>query len=101
MTEETKELNEYIEEYKKLPLNEKEAIVISELKEILGVAQLMCSNNDINVESVLNREILDVEKENSTTDDYFEAILVYLKDIENHLGYFGNWFIDSKNQPLE
>lgn len=69
----------YIEEYKEKDLVNKQKIAISELKELIAIFQKMCSMYNINHELLVNREIIDVNKEDYTQEDFAEAVYVYIQ----------------------
>ncbi len=89
------EFNNYVEEYKTYSLREKQEVNIAEIKEILAGLKLLCEKTGLSVESLLNREIIDINKDEYSMDDYMEALYVYLSDIKNYLGTFGEWFADN------
>ena len=80
---ENKDFNEYIEKYKQLNLKDKQKNIINLLKEDIIILQKVLSNNnkENDYKMLYNREILDVNNENYTEDDFSEAVIVYLYDI--------------------
>lgn len=78
--------DKYVELFKQLPLEEKRKIVLKESKELLAFfSELNDSKNEI----LINREILDAEKENVSEDDYVEALFVYINSLKELIGdYF-------------
>lgn len=81
MNSEQKEmaLNSFIEEYKEKPLIEKQKILIRELKELITAAEKICLDKGIKYDLLFNREIIDINKENYTEDDYIEAVYAYIQ----------------------
>ena len=77
--------NAYMEEFKQLDVSQKQDEVIDKLKNILAYFTLYANNNDINYELVKSRELSDLS-DNPTTDDYYEAIMVYLENIDEIAG---------------
>lgn len=77
---ENKDFNEYIEKYKQLNLKDKQKNIINLLKEDIIILQKVLSNNnkENDYKMLYNREILDVNNENYTEDDFSEAVIVYL-----------------------
>lgn len=77
---ENKDFNEYIEKYKQLNLKDKQKSIINLLKEDIIILQKVLSNNnkENDYKMLYNREILDVNNENYTEDDFSEAVIVYL-----------------------
>ena len=92
--EQNKQLNKqecfdaFIEEYKDNSLIDKQKIIISELKELIGLLQEMCSMYNFEPELLINREILDVNKENYSQDDFSEAIYTYIQMYKEILADF-------------
>lgn len=84
---ENKEFNNYIECYKKMPLDLKKDLVIEESKKILAFLEKL--KNDFNVQGkiLFNKEILDV-KNSSSEEDFTEAMFVYIHSIEESLGEY-------------
>ena len=75
--------NDYIDSYKKLPLSEKQQLIISELQRVISC---VCELNG--EETMLyNREILDLKKD-YTQDDFSESVFVYLHSLEECLGTY-------------
>ena len=70
--------NEYVEAYKKLPLQEKKDVVLNDFKELIAVLKEIDTNDLV----LYNKEILDAEKEVQTEDDFVEAIFVYLSSVK-------------------
>ena len=77
---ENKEFNQFIEKYKQLDLKDKQTNIISLLKEDILVLQKILTDNDKekSYKILYNREILDVNNETYTEDDFSEAVIVYL-----------------------
>ena len=71
--------NAFIDEYKENTLINKQKIVISELKELIALFQKICSTHNINHELLVNREIIDVNKDSYTQEDFAEAVYVYIQ----------------------
>ena len=72
----------YIKEFKKMTLKEKKDVSINGLKELLGVSMKVAFDLNIQYNNLLNREIIDINKENATEDDYVEAVYVYTEAIK-------------------
>ena len=77
--EKQKYFDAFIEEYKENSLVDKQKIVISEFKELIGLLQKICSMNGKNPELITNREIIDVNKEGYTQEDFAEAVYTYMQ----------------------
>ena len=82
--------NEYIEAYKKLPLQKKKQMANEEVKKILAFIEK--ANNDLNLNDTIlfNREILDLNSENVSDDDFVEAMFVYIYSIREALSIYFN-----------
>ncbi len=77
--------NDFIEIYKENTLEEKQKKITDELKEMIAVIQKISSDNQLNLSTIVNREIVDVNKENYTQDDFAEAVYVYLQMFKENL----------------
>ena len=82
--------NEYIEAYKKLPLQKKKQMANEEVKKLLAFIEK--ANNDLNLNDTIlfNREILDVNSDNVSDDDFVEAMFVYIYSIREALSIYFN-----------
>lgn len=89
-------LDEYLEYFKKLPLEEKKEIIIDELKVLTSVTNKMCTEIGANNEVLLNKEILDT----NTEDDFTEAIITYICSIKNSISDF-NIKLTEINESIE
>ena len=78
----------FVEEYKTKSLLEKQGIIINDLKEIIALVQDLCAHHNIEYDLLMNREILDINKENYTQDDFAEAVFVYLQMYKELLSSF-------------
>lgn len=85
-----KEFNEYIESYKKLPLQIKKEKAHEEIKKLLAFIEKAKKDVNIDKEILLNREILDLNNEIVSDDDFVEAIFVYIHSIQESLGEYFN-----------
>ena len=75
----------YIENYKKLPLKEKQTIIIEQLELLAGFTNRMCQAYQIENDFLLDRELLDIKNQNYTEDDFAEAVIVLVNSIQNSL----------------
>lgn len=82
--------NEYIETYKKLPLQKKKQMANEEVKKLLAFIEK--ANNDLNLNDTIlfNREILDLNSDNVSDDDFVEAMFVYIYSIREALSIYFN-----------
>lgn len=83
-----KEFDMYVESYKKLPLIEKKKIIEEELKEIISTFYGLINRYNVNPKVLFNREILDLNKEAFTEDDFAEAVFVYIYAIKELIGNY-------------
>ena len=86
---ENEAFNKYIDAYKKLSLKDKQNISIKELKELIAFfSEIDKTNNNGSI--LYNREILDVEKHDSSEDDFVEAVFVYINSLKELIGDYFN-----------
>lgn len=78
----------FIDEYKENSLVSKQGIIISELKELIALFQKMSSMRGINPKLLVNREIIDVNKEGYTQEDFAEAVYTYIQMYKEILAEF-------------
>ena len=83
-----KEFDMYVESYKKLPLIEKKKIIEKEFKEIISTFYGLINRHNVNPKVLFNREILDLNKEEFTEDDFAEAVFVYINAIKELIGNY-------------
>lgn len=84
------EFNKYVEAYKQLPLQKKKQIVNEETKKLLAFIEK--ANNDLKISDTIlfNREILDLNQEEVSDDDFVEAMFVYIHSIREGIGRYFN-----------
>lgn len=82
---EYKNFDEYIEFFKKQPLKEKQDIIMEQLKMIASLANKMCNEINAKNEIIMNKELLDMKKDDYTEDDFAEAVIVLVNSIQNSL----------------
>lgn len=80
-----KVFDEYVEKYKNLTINEKKDLVENQIKEIIVVLDKINERLGKSNGILFNKEILDLEKENATDEDFVEAMFVYLCSIKELL----------------
>lgn len=96
MNEQEKVFNDYIDKYKELTLFEKREEIINKFKELIAVSQKVSIDLGDNSELLLNRELLDLNKEEVNEEDYLEAIFVYLNTLEDLIGKSFNKLYEGK-----
>ena len=86
--QDNKEFNALVEAYKNLSTKEKQEEIIKLFKENIAVWEKI--NHDINNSHslLLNREIIDMNKEDATLDDFLEAVFVYLHMLSDSTASF-------------
>ncbi len=75
----------YIENFKKLPLKEKQSIIIDQMKLLAKFTNNLCEELGTKSELIMNKELLDLKNENYTEDDFAEAVIVLVNTIQNSL----------------
>ena len=85
MEEKQEIFNSYMEEFKKLDVSQKQNEVMDKLKKILAYLTVYANNNGISYTLVKSKELQDLEN-NPTSDDYYEAMMVYLENIDEIMG---------------
>lgn len=88
------EFNLLIDSYKKLDKEEKLKEIINSLKEDIVIFDAINKLVNSNSELLFNKEIMDLNKETTTVEDYYEAIYVYLKILEDASGKVLNTIAD-------
>lgn len=88
MNELNEAFNNYIEEYKKLPVSAKREHIIDSLKEVIAVFDAKAQSEGIQLEYLKSKEILDLNKPDVSEDDYLEAALVYLEIAKQFIGEY-------------
>ena len=68
-----------IESYKLLPTKEKRNKLLQEFKLLIAAFEQICEEQNVAVNSIKSREILDLDDGNESEDDYLEALFVYLE----------------------
>ncbi|HIS17802.1 MAG TPA: hypothetical protein IAC02_04240 [Candidatus Coprovivens excrementavium] len=79
------DFNEYLSNYKKLPLKEKQEIVFEQLKMLASMTHSFCKEINAQNEIIINKELTDLKDKNYTEDDFVEAILVLTNSIQNSI----------------
>lgn len=84
---------EYMNEFKKLPTNEKRTEIITSIKEIIVAFEQLAAIDGIKLSYLKSREIADLKQDNVSEDDFLEAELVYIEVAKNIIGEY----LNSKN----
>ena len=85
---ENENFDEYMQFFKKQSLKEKQSIILEQLKMLTGYTNNMCKSFNIPNDILLNKELLDLKKEEYTQDDFAEALVTYVNSIQNSLNDF-------------
>lgn len=88
MNELNESFNNYINEYKKLPTNEKRNELIDSIKEIIVTFEYLAKEENIDIHYLKNKEILDLNKDTVSEDDFLEAAIVYVEVAKNIIGEY-------------
>ena len=88
MEELDKAFKDYIEEYKKLDVNTKRKEIINSLKETIAVIDAKATSEGLKLHYLKSREVLDLNQENVSEDDFLEANLVYLETAKHLIGEY-------------
>ena len=88
------DINEYMTFFKEQTLKEKQSIIYEQLQMLAGFTNNLCKELNIPNELILDREILDLKKENYTEDDFAEAIIVLINSIQNSVCDYSNGISD-------
>lgn len=87
---ESESFNNYVETFKKLPLQEKKVRVVNELQRLLTFIEKAKQDLNIRVGVLYNKEVLDLNTDKISDDDFVEAMLVYVHSIQEALGSYFN-----------
>ena len=79
------DFNEYINYFKTLSLKEKQSIIYEQMKILAGFTNSLCNELNVKSELLINKELLDLNNENYSQDDFAEAIIVLLNSIQNSI----------------
>ena len=86
----SEDINEYMNFFKNQTLKEKQSIIYEQLQILTGLTNNMYKELNIQNDPILNREILDLKKDNYTEDDFAEAIIVLINSIQNSICDYSN-----------
>ena len=85
---ENENFNQYVESFTKLPLEKKKEIVNKQMKKVLAFIEKLKQDINVNSEILFNKELLDLNKEDATEDDFVEAMFVYAYSIQESLSVY-------------
>ena len=81
-------IDEQIDNFKKLSLIEKEKIVLDRMIKLSATTKMYCDSIKTDNEVLVSRELLDVNGDEFSSDDFVEAIYTLLFSIENSIFTF-------------
>ncbi len=80
--------NNYIEEVKKLDTAGKRDELIYSIKKLIAIFESFAKEDNIEINFLKSREILDLNNTPVSEDDFIEAALVYLEVVKNIIGEY-------------
>ncbi len=84
--EKQKVFTDFMNEFVKLTIEQKNSEIIEKQKTILAYLIKYATENGIQYELLKSKEINDIDNNNGTNEDYLEAMMVYLQNIEELIG---------------
>lgn len=78
----------YVNQFKKLSLVDKRDKIIDNLKLMIVILEKMCVDNNIPYREVKSKEILVLNDDNCSEEDYLEALFVYVEYLKEVLGSY-------------
>lgn len=84
--EKQKIFTSFMDEFVKLNVDQKNNEIIEKQKVILAFLLKFASERGIQFEFLKSKEIVDIEGNNGTNEDYLEAMMVYSQNIEELIG---------------
>ena len=97
----TNSFEEYMKFFKEQPLKEKQSIIIEQLQMLSGFANSLCKEIEVKNDLLINRELVDVRKDNYTEDDFAEAVIVYINSIQDSLCDYASGITDLIDKATE
>lgn len=85
---------DYVEEVKKLDTKEKRAELIKSIKEIILAYSALAQMDDITLNTLKSKEVLDIDNGNESEDNFLEAAIVYVEIAKNLMGEYLNIKLD-------
>lgn len=86
----TEDINKYMNYFKEQPLKEKQKIIYEQLQLLASFTNNLCKELEIPNEIIVNRELLDLKKEDYTEEDFAEAIIVLINSVQNSVCDYAN-----------
>ncbi len=79
-----------MEYYKFLPLQNKRSEVVSELEQLISNYSKICTKLGIIPNMALNKEILNINRDDITEEEFLQALYAYLNTLQDISGQFIN-----------
>ena len=90
----TNSFEEYMKTFKEQPLKEKQSIILEQLQMLSGFTNSLCKEINVKNDILINRELVDVKKDEYTEDDFAEAVIVYVNSIQDSICDYVNGITD-------
>lgn len=94
---ENEKFNEYVENFKKLPIANKKNLTINEMRELHLFVTLLKDKIGVPKGILYNREILDAKGEFVSEDDFVEAVFVYAYIIKEAFAEFVDYTLNKED----
>lgn len=89
-----------MEYYKLLPIQNKRYEIVDILEELIAYYSKICSKFGVIPDMALNKEILNVKRENITEDEFLHAIFAYLNVLQDVSAQFIDKMTDVINDRI-
>ena len=83
-----------IEYYKKLPLQNKRNEIINEIESLISNYSKLCTKLGVIPDILLNKEMLNINRDDLSEEDFLSAIFAYLNALQDISGQFINKISD-------
>ncbi len=80
------EYNHYINEFVNLSVEDKREEIVNKLKELIATLEVIAKELNDPQPALLNREMIDLNQEDVSEEDYLEAVFAYLISLEDLIG---------------
>ena len=90
------DFKKYMEEYKQLPLKEKQSIIIEQLKVLTSLTNKMCQEIGAENEMLITKD--EILSETYTEDDFANAVITLVNSIQNSICDFDLKLSDINDQ---
>ena len=80
------EYNHYINEFVNLNVEDKREEIVNKLKELIATLEVIAKKLNDSQPALLNREMIDLNQEDVSEEDYLEAVFAYLISLEDLIG---------------